>query len=228
VSIRFLLLLSAPPLTGVVIGYLLGGRLDGLRTLRIKALWLVWLAAGVQFTQSLAGVRHFVEGTPGVPIVAVVFAIVLTWLGVNLPHWPRTIRVAGIVIVLGAALNGLAIALNGRMPYDPGAAADAGLHPGTETPKNEPAQGHTRLGVLGDTIAVRPLHAVISAGDILIGGGACALVIVAMRRRRQDSPLRTPGEVNHELETPGLDAPDAGDAALHDRRPADRGQLTVI
>jgi hypothetical protein len=217
VSIRFLLLLSAPPLIGVALGYLLGGRLRDLRGLRINALWLVWLAAGVQLTQSITGVRHFA----GVSIIAVVFAIVLTWLGVNLPLWPRAIRVAGAVIVLGAALNGLAIALNGRMPYDPGAAAEAGLRPNGETPKNEPAHADTRLSVLGDTIAVRPLHAVISAGDILIGGGVCALIIVGMRR----SPRRK--EVTHELETPRLDAPGTGNAALHDRRPTDRGQLTT-
>ena len=43
-SIRFLLLLSAPPLIGVALGHLLGGRLSGLRGLRIRALSLVWLA----------------------------------------------------------------------------------------------------------------------------------------------------------------------------------------
>ena len=221
-SIRFLLLLFAAPLIGVALGYLLGGRLRALRGLRIRALWLVWLAAGVQFTQSVAGVRHFVEGTLGVPMIAVVFAIVLTWLGLNLPHWPRAIQLAGAVIVLGAALNWLAISLNGRMPYDPAAAAEAGLPAGAETPKNEPAHDRTRLGLLGDTIAVRSLHAVISPGDILIGAGTCALVVFAMRRRHD-----APGEVNHELETPRLDAPDVDNAASHDRRPHDRGQLTV-
>jgi hypothetical protein len=61
------------------------------------------------------------------------------------------------------------------MPYaGPGGAA--------ETPKNEPAGPYTRLGFLGDTVAIRPLRAVISPGDILIGGGACAVVVLAMRR----------------------------------------------
>ena len=230
-SIRFLLLLSAPPLIGVALGQLLGGRLSGLRGLRIRALWLVWLAAVVQFAQSVAAARHFVEGTLGVPMIAVVFAIVLTWLGENLPHWPRAIRVAGAVIVLGAALNGLAIALNGRMPYDSAAAVDAGLPAGAETPKNEPAREHTRLGRLGDTIAIRPLHAVISPGDILIGGGVGALIVFAMRRR-DDPPTHTDEEVNHvphhELEAPGLDPADPGRPASHDRRPHDRGQLTPL
>lgn len=88
-SIRFLLLTIAPPVAGVLLGYLLGGRLGGFRSIPIRALWLVWLAAGVQFAQySVAGVRHFIEDTLGVPMLALIFAIVLAWLAVNLPGWP--------------------------------------------------------------------------------------------------------------------------------------------
>ncbi|MEU7903602.1 hypothetical protein [Actinoplanes sp. NPDC049118] len=49
---HLLLLTIAPVVSGVALGYLLGGRLAGFRTIRIRALWLVWLAAGVQFAQS--------------------------------------------------------------------------------------------------------------------------------------------------------------------------------
>lgn len=88
-SVRFFLLTIAPPVAGVALGYLLGGRLAGFRTVRVRALWLVWLAAGVQFAQySLDGVRVFVEHTVGVPMLALVFAVVLAWLAVNLPGWP--------------------------------------------------------------------------------------------------------------------------------------------
>jgi hypothetical protein len=183
VSFRFFLLMAVPPVAGVAAGYLLGGRLAGFRAIRIRALWLVWLAAGVQFVQYSVG---------GAPLLAVVFALVLVWLAVNLPRWPAAVRVAGVVIVLGASLNGLAIALNGRMPYahtDPGAT--------TETTKNEPADTDTRLGLLGDTIAVPALRAVISPGDILIGGGACAFVVLAMRQPRR-SWSRGPEQKAHQ------------------------------
>jgi hypothetical protein len=194
VSIRFFLLTVAPPLFGVGLGYLLGGRLAGFRTVRVRALWLVWLAALVQFAQySVAEVRFFVEETVGLPMLALVFGIVLTWLAVNLPGWPAAIRVAGVAIVLGAALNGAAIAANGRMPYDPAAAVGLGLPETVETPKNEPAGTHTRLAPLGDTIPVPILRKIISPGDILIAGGACALVVLAMRRhRRPDEPAARP------------------------------------
>jgi hypothetical protein len=183
VSIRFLLLTIAPTAGGVVLGYLLGGRL-----------------------------------------------VVLTWLAVNLPRWPRAVRVAGILIVLGATLNGFAIGLNGRMPYEPAA---AGSHAGAVTPKNEPADADTRLAVLGDTIAIRPLHAVISLGDLLIGGGTCAFVVFAMRRYRRSGPApesEVAEEVNHDPCTEpathrhgDLRAGGAGDPALHDRRTYEHG-----
>jgi hypothetical protein len=189
-SIRFLMLTVAPPLAGVAVGYLLGGRLAGFRQVRIRQLWLLWAAAAIQFAQYAAdGVRRFTEETIGLPMLVPVFALVLAWFAVNLRHWPPAIRAAAVLIVLGAALNGLAIAANGRMPYDPAAVAAVGLRPGVETPKNEPADGRTRLATLGDTIPVPLLRKVVSPGDLLIGGGAAAFVVFAMRRGRV-RPLR--------------------------------------
>jgi hypothetical protein len=182
VSFRYVLVLIAPPVAGLVAGYLLGGRLAGFRDVRIRALWLVWLAAAVQFAQLRMG------GSLGGPMLAVVFAIVLTWLGVNLVRWPVAIRWAGVVVGLGAALNGLVIALNGRMPF-----SYAGGGPAGETPKNVAAGAHTRLAFLGDVMPIAPLHVLISAGDILIAAGAAALVVLAMRRgRRLPDPPQCP------------------------------------
>jgi hypothetical protein len=135
--------------------------------------------------------------------------------------------------MIGASLNAVAILGNGRMPYEPAAAAQAGLPAGVVTPKNEPADAGTRLAVLGDTIAIKPLRAVISPGDILIGGGACAFVVLTMRRRRRSGPApetTITQEVNHDPHTepaaprPGdLHAGGAGDPALLGRRTDDRG-----
>jgi len=68
----------------------------------------------VQFAQySVGGVRHV--------MLAVIFTVVLTWLAVNLPRWPRAIRVAGSMIVLGALLNGLASRANPGRASNPDA-----------------------------------------------------------------------------------------------------------
>lgn len=181
-SINGLILLIAPPAVGVIVGYACGGRLAGLRSIRLSALWLLWLAAAVQAAQyHVPPLRH-----PALMIA--VFGLVLWWLAVNLPAWPLAIRVAGVAITMGALANGLTIALNGRMPYDPAAAAAVGLRPDLVTPKNAPADDSTRLAFLGDTIPVPPLNKVVSTGDVLIGAGTVALTALAMRRRRRDRP----------------------------------------
>jgi hypothetical protein len=186
-SFSFFVLTVAPPVFGVLLGYLCGGRLSGFSTVRIRALWLVWLAAAVQFAQYVApGVRHVVEDVAGIPMLAPVFVFVFAWLAVNLRHWPAAIRVAGVAIVLGAAMNALVIGLNGRMPYAPAASVAVGNAPGREGPKNAPADAGTRLAPLGDIIPVPLVRKVASPGDVLISGGTVALVVLAMRRSRRD------------------------------------------
>ncbi|GIF98245.1 DUF5317 family protein [Catellatospora citrea] len=192
-SIYGLILLIAPPAVGVIVGYACGGRLGELRYIRLSALWLLWLAAAVQAAQ------YYVTPLRHPALLVVVFGLVLWWLARNLPTWPLAIRVAGVAITVGALANGLTIALNGRMPYEPTAAAAVGLRPDLTTPKNEPADDATRLAFLGDTIPVSPLNKVVSAGDVLIGAGTVALTALAMRRRRHDQPdpipqLTTGGE----------------------------------
>lgn len=190
-SIHGLLLLVAPPVAGVIVGYAAGGRLAQLRSIRVRALWLIWLAAAVQAAQYYApAVRAVLEQGLGVPMLAIVFVLVLVWLAANVRRWPTAIRTAGAIIAAGALLNGLVIALNGRMPYDPAMAAAVGLRPGLTTAKNEPADATTRLAILGDTIPIAPLQKVISPGDVLIAGATVALVAFGMRRRI-DQPERT-------------------------------------
>jgi hypothetical protein len=195
-SFSFFVLTAAPPVAGVLLGYLCGGRLSGFGTLRVRALWLVWLAAAVQFSQYFApGVRHLVEDVAGIPMLAPVFAIVLAWLAVNLRHRPAAIRLAGVAIALGAGMNALVIGLNGRMPYDPAASVAVGNAPGLEGPKNAPADAGTRLAPLGDIIAVPLVRKVASPGDVLISGGTVALVVLVMRGARRDDENPAPAAV---------------------------------
>jgi hypothetical protein len=207
-SVNGLILLISPPALGVVVGYACGGRLGHLRDIRITALWLLWLAAAAQAAQ------YYVTPLRHPAMLVVVFGLVLGWLARNLPGWPLAIRIAGVAIAVGALANGLTIALNGRMPYEPAAAVSLGMRPDVVTPKNTPADGSTRLALLGDTIPVAPLGKIVSAGDLLIAAGTVALTALAMRRRREVTHEDDPAEAGH-----------AGLAALHDRRPDDRRKL---
>ena len=188
------LLLLIPSAAGVFAGYATGGRLARLTEIRFRASWLLLLAALFQAAQYYARpVRNLLEHRLGLPPLALVFALVATWLVVNLLQWPTAIRLAGAAIFLGAALNGLVILVNGRMPYSPAAAELAGIKPGLATPKNMPAGSGTRLGLLGDTFPVSPLHEVFSPGDAFIVLGGSSLIALAMRGNRRATSVLTAG-----------------------------------
>ena len=189
-----ILLLLIPSAAGVFAGYATGGRLARLTEIRFHASWLLLLAALFQAAQYYARpVRNLLEHRLGLPPLALVFALVATWLVVNLLQWPTAIRLAGAAIFLGAALNGLVILVNGRMPYSPAAAELAGIKPGLATPKNMPAGSGTRLGLLGDTFPVSPLHEVFSPGDAFIVLGGSSLIALAMRGNRRATSVLTAG-----------------------------------
>ncbi|MFS8096736.1 DUF5317 domain-containing protein [Lentzea alba] len=164
---EFLVLALLPVVFGIALGHLTGGRLVEVAG-RFRALWLLWLACAVQALQMRA-------------LLPVVFAIGLAWLVVNLRAWPSSLRWAGFVALTGATCNGIAIALNGRMPYSRAAAELVGVPPGAATSKNAPADSDTRLLFLGDVIPVPALHKIVSVGDVLIALGVVLLLALAMQ-----------------------------------------------
>ncbi|GGU93159.1 hypothetical protein GCM10010260_30000 [Streptomyces filipinensis] len=177
-----LILFGGPVAAGTAAGYLSGGRLSRLTDVRLRWLWLLWLAAAVQVAQ-LATVS--LPGTAGrllrAPLLALVFALGLLWLGVNAQGRNRPFQTGVGLALTGAVLDALPIAVNGRMPYSLSSAAVAGLRAGSQTAKNVPAGRGTRLLALGDTIPVPPLHAVVSIGDVLLAIAAGLLVATAMQ-----------------------------------------------
>lgn len=229
-----LLLLLIPPGIGIFAGYVTGGRLGQLTSLRFRVGWLLFLAAALQAAQYyFRAVRTLFEHDLGVPMLAIVFALVAVWLMVNVLDWPTPMQLAGAAISLGAALNGLVIMLNGRMPYSQAAARQAGLRPFLETPKNAPAGSGTVLRFLGDIIPVAPLHKIISPGDVFIVLGGSALIALAMRRTpypRQSSRREEVNDASGDHVVTGAlrgvfprrDSP----AALHDRRALRDGWMT--
>ena len=227
-----LFLLLIPPTAGVCAGYAAGGRLGRLASLRFRAGWLLFAAVLLQVAQYYSPpVRSLFTRDLGVPMLAVVFALVAVWLAVNSLVWSAPLRVAGAAVALGAALNGLVILLNGRMPYSLAAARQAGLRLFLETPKNMPADRGTLLRFLGDVIPVVPLHKIISLGDVFIVIGGISLIALAMRRTPNPYPSSRPEEVNHDSNDHAAAGALRGvlprrdsRAALHDRRALrDRG-----
>jgi Family of unknown function (DUF5317) len=176
-----LYLYSLPIVVGLLVGWSRGGRPSRLSELRVQHLWLVWMAVVVQATQRYApAIRRLLEDDLGVPMLVLVFGCIAVWLLVNLPAQTRGVRMAIVVVLAGGAINGVAILANGRMPFSVPAAQYAGVPNdkvvATDLPKHEPASTGTSLAWLGDVIPVRPIHKVVSVGDIVILAGIALLV----------------------------------------------------
>jgi hypothetical protein len=105
------------------------------------------------------------------------------WLNRRLPGVP--------VIALGAAANGITIAVNGgTLPASRAALRAAGihLHAGFD---NSGLVAHPHLAWLGDVMVTPswlPLRNMLSVGDLLLLVGAALLVFVSARRRTLPLP----------------------------------------
>lgn len=148
--------------TAMLIGLLVGGRPD--RLARVRVYWVVplLLALAVQTV-----VIRYPFGPDWLPPTL----HVLTYVAAG-AFLVRNLRIPGFVIVaLGAASNGIAIAANrGVLPASPSALRTAGIS-ATEGFANSWVVDHPRLAFLGDVFAVPagwPLANVFSIGDVLI------------------------------------------------------------
>jgi uncharacterized protein DUF5317 len=165
---------------GILVGFLMGGRLSGLGMLEFRWAPLALLGLAIQLLLFSGPISDRV-GDLGPVIYVGSTALVLIVVA-------RNIRISGMPLVaLGAASNLLAIVANGGyMPASPAAAAAAGRVEAT-TYSNSAITESAVLAPLTDIFALPtwlPLSNVFSIGDVLIGVGVAMAIVVAMRRGR--------------------------------------------
>jgi Family of unknown function (DUF5317) len=192
-----LTLLILPVLVGLAAGWLAGGRPMRLLDTPLRALWLVWIAVLIQLALSyVPAARQLVEHDLGVPMLLPIYLGIGLWLAINLPGRAWSVRLGIALLLTGGAMNGLAILANGRMPFSVPAARHAGLSDAkifaADLPKAVSATQATRLAWLGDIIPVRPIHAVMSAGDVVIIVGIVLVVAAGMRLPRSAGDSHPP------------------------------------
>jgi len=138
---------------------LAGGRLGALVEVRLRHVWVIFAALGLEIAaMELPGMPEGLRAT----LVVAAYPVGALFLAANwqLPGMP--------LVALGAALNLLAIAVNGGvMPASPSALAGAGL--GVDEPgfQNSTALAEPRLAFLGDVFSLPaswPLSNVFSVG----------------------------------------------------------------
>jgi Family of unknown function (DUF5317) len=169
---------------GIIAGYLAGGRLERLGSLRLRwvPLALIGLAIQVVLFSEPFGPwpAGFVPAVYQASTAMVLIAVL------------RNLAVPGVTIIaVGAACNLAAIVANGGwMPADP-AALDSvgGLPPGAS---NSIVVSQPALLPLTDLFALPswlPLANVFSVGDVLIGVGVATTIALAMRTVARPSPV---------------------------------------
>ena len=167
-------------LIGLVLGFVLGGRLSGLATVDFRWPWLAIGGFMVQLVLFADPVRSIV-GDLGPPLYVVSTGAVLIAV-------IRNIRIPGMALVaLGAGANLAAIVANGGfMPASEGAfaALGGGLNSGYT---NSSIVANPALEPLTDTYSLPPwlpFANVFSIGDVLIAIGVAIVIVSAMRSWR--------------------------------------------
>jgi hypothetical protein len=173
------------------VALLLGGRLGRVAELRLRGLWLFFLAFGIQV---VAFPFAFLPWTTGDDTAK---ALWLVSYGCLLAAAALNRRLLGAqVVALGMALNLAAILANGgRMPATPAAMEAAGLDFAVR--HNSVAAADPHLPWLVDRFAAPawvPLTNVFSVGDAVIALGAAVLVLAATGARLPRLPLRRGAE----------------------------------
>jgi hypothetical protein len=173
---------------------LAGGRLSRLADIRPRAVWAVLLAAALQvgITDVLPGGSHAVHAA--VHILSYLLDAYFVFANRRLKGVP--------VVALGAALNVLAIAVNGGvMPASASALRISGIaeRAGFD---NSAALAHPHLAVLGDIIPVPgpwPIGNVLSIGDLIIFVGAFVVLHLACQTRLAKlRPRRRPATISRD------------------------------
>ncbi len=163
---------------GIIAGYLLGGRLEGLADIHFRWGWLAIAGLLVQVLLFAEPVAATV-GAAGTPIYLASTAAVLVAV-------LRNVRIPGMPIVaIGAASNLLAIVVNGGvMPTSPEAVA--ALEPEAAGFSNSAVMSDPVLRPLTDIFTLPPwvpFANVFSIGDVLIGLGVVMVIALGMRRK---------------------------------------------
>jgi len=142
--------------------------------LRLRWVWLIWLAALVQFVRT----RDPHWAGAAVPMVAM-WLLGVAFVVANLRAMPPRARIGAGILAAGFSLNSLVIVFNGAMPFSTASARLAGFSTGAI---QAPAYGHapigadTALAALADVIPVPGLGVVVSIGDLLMVTGVAWLL----------------------------------------------------
>ncbi len=199
---------------GLVLGLVLGGRLERLAEIRLRFLWLLFLAVILRFgTEILLGAGGFgVVEALRLPLFAVAYGLLLIALWHNRAY-------PGLALALvGVSSNAIVILVNGGyMPVWLPALQASGLPMDLHSPLHVLLSSgggidfYSHLGPLADVIPIPvwPVQNVASVGDLFLSAGLAIFLFASL--------MRTPDEIQQAL----IDARIARIAGTHVPRPGE-------
>lgn len=188
-------------LASVVVGYLVGGRLQGFERVHLRwwPLAIGGLAVQVAPVPDTGGEAERVLGL-GMLVASYWALIGFGLLNARNPGMP--------LAVAGLLMNFIVISINGGMPVTRDALVATGQEESIsvllegDRVKHHLAGPEDHLVALADVIPIgAPFHQVVSAGDVVLYVGVAWLIVAVMRRRAprpatpaRDSPAALPEE----------------------------------
>lgn len=162
---------------GALVGLALGGRPRHLPEHTFHALPFLLLGLLIQVFVEARGASSI-----GVALAVLSYVLLLVFGALNF-------RLAGMgVVMVGMVMNLFPIAINDGMPVRPAALVDAHLAIDAERVEFVVLRGERHvekpkdhLTFLGDIIPIRPLHQVVSFGDLVLSMGIIALIVGLLR-----------------------------------------------
>lgn len=181
-----MLIFAVAALVGVVVGFVIGGRLSALGGVHLRAPVLAWGALGVQASLGLAPLLSLPDGVR-FGLVATSYGMVGVWLVVSAVSQRAALRGAFGLLAAGWLLNLVVIIPNGGMPVSTAALGDSGAARGLDVEeghlwKHVELSPSTFLPALGDVVAVPALRSAVSAGDLVMVVAVAVAVAAGMVR----------------------------------------------
>jgi len=169
---------------GLVLAVALGGKPERILSVRFRTTWAIPLAFAIQIFLFTSAAAHVPARLHGLLHVST-YLLLLLFAAAN-------VRVRGLsFVLLGTLANAAAIIANGgSMPVSPEAAEAAGVS--LQGTSNVSAHAD-RLSFLGDVFALPsalPFGNVFSLGDLLIGFGMVAFLVIVSLDAKGEPPLR--------------------------------------
>lgn len=169
----------------IILGYISGGRIKNLENINLKAMYLVFIAFGLELVVVTCMRRSLLSaGTTTYLIDLAMYSLLMIFIILNRKN------IFIIIMGIGFLLNAVPIFLNGGvMPVSSEAIRVLEFSPNIDSEGLYTIiDSSTRFWFLGDIIPIRFISSfIVSIGDIITSAGLILLIVTGMRKKNNEN-----------------------------------------